>query len=397
MFLNDNKIIIAADIFPPEVGGPATYSVKLAELLIKNGFNVKLICYSDVSVKDDYCFSVVRIRKTRLKIWNYIKYFFRLLFLSLDSKLIYAQGPVNAGFPAWLVAKILHKKLVIKVVGDYAWEQFRNVNKESNIDIDSFQKNNYSGKIGFLKKIESLVCRRADRVITPSDYLRNLVIGWGVINSKVITIYNYFVSPNLPDREQARKELGFKDSDFIIVSIGRAVPWKGFGLLYLTVQELIKTKGWPLKLRLLGINSNELRDFIKIEDSQSIIDETNLSSEAVGKKTKEDVYKYLVAADIFILNTGYEGLSHAILEAMSCGVAVITTNVCGNPELVKNGVNGILIEYNNRYQLKSAIEILYKNQDLRQRFSRESIKLLENFSKEKIESSTLELLGKIME
>ena len=203
----DKKIVIAADIFPPDIGGPATYSKELAEFLPDFGFAVKLICYSDAQSQDNYGYQVCRIKRSRVKPWNYLKYFCRLAFLSRGADVIFAQGPVNAGLPALLSAKLLGKKLAVKVVGDYAWEQYRQSRPQETITIDEFQNATVKGKGGWLKKIESLVCRRADLVITPSNYLKRIVAGWGTDEQNIKTVYNAFAQPgNLPEREQARRD-----------------------------------------------------------------------------------------------------------------------------------------------------------------------------------------------
>ena len=80
-----------------------------------------------------------------LYIWHYFKYFCRLFFLSINFDTIYAMGPVSAGYPASRVAKFLGKKFVVKVVGDYAWEQARNL-KLSKLEIDDFQQEKLVGK-----------------------------------------------------------------------------------------------------------------------------------------------------------------------------------------------------------------------------------------------------------
>jgi len=74
-----------------------------------------------------------------------------------------------------------------------------------------------------------------------------------------------------------------------------------------------------------------------------------------GTVPQEELLAWLKAADVFVLNTAYEGLSHLVLEAMRAGTAVVTTNVGGNPELVRSGENGILVEYNNTVELQAAI------------------------------------------
>lgn len=392
------KIIIAADIFPPDIGGPATYSKELAEFLPAAGFKIKLICYSDAKAKDNYSFKVSRIKRSRLKPWNYLKYFCRLLLLSSGTDIIYAQGPVNAGLPAWLVAKILRKKLAVKVVGDYAWEQYRNSYPEETIGIDQFQSFKVQGKSGWLKKIESLVCRQADLVITPSNYLNGLVVGWGADKEKVTTVYNAFARPeNLPQREQARQELGFKAEEFVVVSIGRPVYWKGFGLLHIVVSELAQT-GKKMRLKILGIGAKDLSAFIRGQEpiNDTLVNQNLIKLEVLGKQPKEVVYKYLAAADAFALNTGYEGLSHVILEAMACGVPVITTNVCGNPELVENNVNGLLIDYNNKEQLKNSLAALYDDRQLGRRLAQNAQAVLARFSFQRLKTDTIEALNRLL-
>lgn len=396
--ISNKKIVIAADIFPPDIGGPATYSKELAEFLPMGGFQIKLICYSDNRFKDNYPFSVLRVSRSRIKLWNYSKYFFYLFFLALRADLIYAQGPVNAGLPALLVTKILRKKLVVKVVGDYAWEQYRNSQPQSTIGIGQFQSLKVKGKSDWLKKIEAVVCRQADLVITPSNYLNNIVVGWGADKKKVTTVYNAFACPeNLPDRASARRELGFADNEFIAVSVGRPVYWKGFGLLHIAVSELAQT-GNKIKLKILGIGADDLLSFIKNQSAfdDSFLNRDLIESEAMGKQTKAEVYKYLAAADAFVLNTGYEGLSHVLLEAMASGAPVITTNVCGNPEVVEDKVNGLLIEYNNKDQLKDSLLALINDRELGRRLSKNARAVLERFSFVRLKKETIQVLSDLL-
>ncbi len=106
---------------------------------------------------------------------------------------------------------------------------------------------------------------------------------------------------------------------------------------------------------------------------------------------KELMAKFKVS-EIFVLNTGYEGFSHIILEAMACGLPVITTNVCGNPEVVKDNYNGLLVEYNNKKQLKEAILKLWKDEKLQKKFIENGYKILEKFTLDKMINKTLNVL-----
>ena len=96
------KILIAADIFPPQAGGPATYAVTLANELVKQGIEVSIVSlnsHSDKKVLDNRValFSV----KSSFKPLRYWQYYRLLLARGRSADVIYAMGPVNAGWPAW--------------------------------------------------------------------------------------------------------------------------------------------------------------------------------------------------------------------------------------------------------------------------------------------------------
>src|SRR3989344_4645882 len=118
------KILIATPLYPPDIGGPATYSKLLFDNLSKR--SVKIVIFS---------FGEVRALP---KIVRHLVYFFKLLKKARSADIIFAQDTVSVGFPALWVAKILTKKFFVRVPGDYAWEQ--GVQKHGIVDpIDEFQ------------------------------------------------------------------------------------------------------------------------------------------------------------------------------------------------------------------------------------------------------------------
>src|SRR3989344_4186231 len=72
----------------------------------------------------------------------------------------------------------------------------------------------------------------------------------------------------------------------------------------------------------------------------------------------------LTNALMFVLNTGYEGFAHTVIEAMAAGTPVITTTVGGNPEIITDGHNGLLVPYNQAGELKAAIVGLLNDEAL---------------------------------
>jgi len=369
------KIVIAAEIFPPDIGGPATYNKNLAQELTRLGWDVKLICYSDQNKVEGDPEYITRIKRSKIKILHYKKYYSTLKKLAENCDVIYAQGPVASGLPAMRVKKILNKKLIVKVVGDYAWEYARNAGK-TKIGIDEFQKENFGGKIGRLKKIEREVCKQANKVIVPSQYLKKIVMGWGVDENKISVIYNAFTA-DLVKSETKENNL--------IISAGRFVPWKGFDVLVEAFAEICKEND-DLKLNIIGDGPQrqsiiELVSRLKLEKRVSV----------PGRLNQEDLMKKLTG-NILVLNAGYEGLSHLILEAMSIGAPVIASNVGGNPELISDGENGILVEYNNKEQIKNAILKLSSDKQLQQKFINNSSEKLKEFTFEEMINKTIQVL-----
>lgn len=370
------KLVIAAEIFPPDIGGPATYSQKLAVELTNRDWQVKLICYSAKMQSDNCAFPIFRILRRANPLKHYLNYFWTLLKLAKDCDVIYAQGPVSSGLPAVIVGKILRKKVAVKVVGDYAWEQARN-SQQTDLGIDEFQAKKFTGKIGRLQSIERRVCQKANKVVVPSQYLKKIVKGWGIGEDKIEVIYNSFEAPELKSKKPTDKNL--------IISAGRLVPWKGFDTLISLMPELLKENP-NFKLKIFGFGPEK-------EKLEKLIKAYNLSnSVAIISLSHDQLLEELSAAGIFILNSGYEGLSHVILEAMSLDVLTAASHVGGNSELITNDFNGYLFEYNNRDEIKKAIMNSYNYPKASDRFIINSKKLLEKFTFKEMISKTIKTL-----
>ena len=224
--MNEKRLLIAAEIFPPAIGGPATYAATLARELMSRGWETAVVCYAD-RVDFDGPAKVYPTQKSGGAFARYGRYF-KTLWRHVGSyPLLYAQGPVSSGLPALIVAKLRKKKLAVKVTGDYAWEQaFRAGTTRS--FLDAFQRERIGGKYGLLRWIERYVCRHAHMVITPSVYLRNIVIGWGVSADRVTVVYNAVpVNTVTETRSAIRSRRGIADQQFLVVSAGRTGPRQG--------------------------------------------------------------------------------------------------------------------------------------------------------------------------
>ena len=314
------RVLIAADIFPPQSGGPATYSVMLANALQSDGVEVAIASLNqDSDTSKVSC--PVYVAKKGNKLWRYVTYFFSLVRHAGDFDVIYGMGPVNAGLPALLAARLRRKNVVVKVVGDYAWEQ--GVQRFGAVkDVDEFQNvKPKSLAVKLLKAVESFVVKHVDGVVVPSKYLKGIVVGWGAIDENVHVDYN---AVKLEKAEPIDKP----DNEKWLVTAARIVPWKGIKLLSKVTGRLQKT--YPdVRLKVIG-------DGPAFDDVKAYVQEHNLTHavELLGRKSRPETLSYIAAADGFVLNSGYEGLSHVLLEAYSLGPTVFASRKCGNTELV---------------------------------------------------------------
>jgi glycosyltransferase involved in cell wall biosynthesis len=84
-----------------------------------------------------------------------------------------------------------------------------------------------------------------------------------------------------------------------------------------------------------------------------------------GGVPRSSVLAYLKAADLFILNSSYEGLPHIILEAFASGLPVVATSAGGTQEVVEDGVNGLLVPPRQPEILAAAVDRIFSDHGLR--------------------------------
>jgi len=379
------KIIFATGIFPPDIGGPATYVEKLANELVQRRFEVSVITFSDNKIEEKHDFPVIRVSRKYPKAIRYFIYFLKLLKLAKNKDVIYSQNQTSAGFPSVLVSKILKKRLILKVVGDAAWESYANrVNGFDNIEI--FQRKKYDFFTELIRETRSFVAKNADKIITPSHYLKGIISDWGVSKEKIEVIYNALGSSVDLDvsKEQAQNRIEIKGN--IILSIGRLCSWKGFKTLIDIIPDLLKENS---NFKLIIVGEGEERKSLE-EKIKKLELESNVK--LTGRVLHKNIPLYFKSSEMFILNSEYEGLPHVVLEAMQAGVPIIVSNRGGNPEVIEDNFNGFLVEYNNKEQIKKAIMNLHYDKELQKTFIRNSKERLKKFSWENLINKTIKIL-----
>lgn len=355
--VSPRKILIVTGQFPPDIGGPATYSKIILEGLPELGFRTDVLSFGGV--------------RHIPKILRHFIYFILVLKKGFRSDIIFAQDPVSVGFPAALAARILRKKFVLKIVGDYAWEQ--GVLRFGVTDpLDDFLAKRQSFFVRIFQFVERFCAKQADKIIVPSRYLKTVIEKWGINGSKISVIYNSCDFSPLAARTRSVGD------GLVIFSVGRLVPWKGMLSLVELMPE-IRQKFTDANLWIAGDGPEKVALRAKIK-SRALENSVFL----LGSKSRTEMAHIFSKVDIFVLNTAYEGFSHTILEAMASGLPVVTTAVGGNPELVREGIDGFLVNLGDKKALRMRIENLLGDNLLRQKMSMNGRRRAAEFSVERM-------------
>ena len=359
------KILIATGIFPPDLGGPAAMIKELIGSLVNNRFKLKVITYAETGERNklnygDKTVSVDKINRNRNIFLKYFFYLRRLLQLAKWADVIYVTDIYSVGYSAYLAKRILGKKYVIRFAGDSAWETAVS-NNWTNDYIADFQKKVYDSRIEKIKNKRKKILVNADKVIAVSNFMANIAKEIGVKEDKIKMIYNSvdFID-KLEVNQNEADDIKFKygSNAKIIITSCRLTIWKGVDGIIKILPELIKKIG--------NVNFLVLGDGPELENLKKLAEEYDISENVhfLGRVKHEETMKYFKAADLYILNSNYEGLSHALLDVMKCEVPIIATNAGGNPELIEDGKDGLLINYNNGEELLNASVKILTNEQL---------------------------------
>lgn len=352
------RVLIATGLYPPEIGGPATYVKLFEEQLPRYGIEVLVLP-----------FSLVRHMPPIIR---HVAYAWLLAQRIHTVDLVLVQDTVSTGFPVAVVSSLAGRKFVVRVPGDYAWEQGiqRFGVKDS---LDDFQRKSHGFAVGFLRAIQRFVVRKSYRVIAPSEYLARIISAWSPDIKRIDVIYNGIVlAEMLPPARESK----------LIVSSGRLVPWKGF-------QELIEIVAahheWRLEILGDGPQHQELKNRIQKSGGEKRITLRGRVSQTQARET-------FAKATVFVLNSRYEGLSHTLVEAMSVGTPIVATKAGGNPEVVQDGINGILIDVGDKKGLEQALFRVLSDETLRKKLGDAARGRAKDFSIEKTVAATAKLL-----
>lgn len=205
---------------------------------------------------------------------------------------------------------------------------------------------------------------KATRIFSVSDSLKQLVVSAGADEKKIRVVGNG-VDVNKfyqLEKNEVRKQLNLPDDATIIVTVGGLVERKGFHRVIECLPLLISD--YP-KIKYLIVGGASAEGNWEDKLKQQVID-LKLEKHVVffGPQPPEKLKTILSASDLFVLSTRNEGWANVLLEAMACGLPIVTTDVGGNAEVVRSHKLGTIVSFGDKPELKNAIhQALIKNWD----------------------------------
>lgn len=175
-------------------------------------------------------------------------------------------------------------------------------------------------------------------------------------------------------RDQKRKELGLSPRDIAVISVGDLIERKNYKV---SIEAIQKAQNAHIQYYICGEGPLK-HELLKLVDSKGL--EGNVHF--LGYRS--DIKELLWASDIYLFTTHQEGLPRSLSEAMAAGLPCIASNIRGNNDLMKNGVNGYLFQSNDVDGFANALRLLCNNTELRRKMSIENINRITEFSMEAV-------------
>lgn len=246
-------------------------------------------------------------------------------------------------------------------------------NKKKTLIIIQEQRQNYRCNLPVFKWVirqcEKYLVTQADILLVNSDYTlrqaRRLGLSSSAFQVKAYPgLENVSVS-HLPVKSNRKK----KNDPFNLLMVGACIERKG---IFYLVEALIKLKDLPIHLNIAGDYSLKSPYFKKIE---KLIHRYSLQNNItfhghVGKNQLIELYQ---ESSIYVQPSLMEGYGMALVEAMANGLPIIASNTGAIPEIIKKGINGLLVESHDSDGLAQAIRKFYSHPALRENMQKTNL------------------------
>jgi len=344
-------VLIVSGIWPPDVGGPASHAPDVAQFLRGRGHEVEVVTTADAPpAARPYPVRAVP-RRHRVGVRHY-RGAALVHHRARNADVVYTTGMFGRSAVGSALAR---KPYVVKLTADPAFERSRRRGFVEG-DVDDFQVHAGGAVITLLRFARDVELRHAAHVFTPSAYLRELALGWGVAPERVSVLPNPSpVVGELGQRDELRREFGLNGATLAFA--GRLTAQKS---LERALEAVARAEG--VKLVIAGEGPER-------EPLQARAGELGIGDRVtfLGAQPRERIVELFHAADATILSSSWENFPHTVVEALAVGTPVLAMQAGGVAEVVHDGVNGLLVAAGDTAALGNAVRRYFADDELRER------------------------------
>ncbi|BCS99326.1 glycosyl transferase [Desulfoluna limicola] len=225
-----------------------------------------------------------------------------------------------------------------------------------------------------------------------SEAIRQVMIGDGIAPGRITTIHSGVDTRRLlleKPEVDFRKTIGVPDDHLIIGMVAALTAEKGYPTLLMAAADVLRDHD---KVTFCALGDGSGRESL-LEQAEAL----GLGDRFRFMGFREDVGSFLHTFDVFVLASLMEGLGTSILDAQSVGLPVIASRVGGIPEVVEDGVTGLLAEPGNAEDFAGKLSRLIADPGLRLRLGENALASVTSFSIEKTVEKNVELYHSILE
>lgn len=349
------KVLMVATV-PSMIG---QFNMNNIQILQELGYEVHVACdFNDRSVwtdervekfkaqleENDVKFFQVDFSRSPLKVWKHRKSYVQLkkLLEKNEYEFIHCHTPI-----ASVICRLVAHKMKVKCI--YTAHGFH------------FFKGAPLKNWVIYYPIEQFLSRWTDVLITinKEDYQR----AKGKMRAKEVVLIHgvgvdtkRFAECNV-NREEKRQVLGFSQNDLVLISVGEVNDNKNHGVIIEAIAKLCNEK-----IKYIICGQGNLK-----EERAKRIKELGLENQVKLIGFQSDVKSYLQISDVFVFPSKREGLGLAAIEAMACGLPLITSNIHGINDYSIDGVTGCKCNRDNVNEYKGAIEKMHYDEVFRRK------------------------------
>jgi glycosyltransferase involved in cell wall biosynthesis len=362
------RILVVSGIWPPDVGGPASHAPAVAAFLRDRGHRVEVVVTAPRAPAAE-AYPVHWIARRLPKGAIHVRTGLEVARRAVRADVVYTTGMFGrSSAGSWLA----RRPYVVKLTADPAFERARRRGIVAG-NVDEFQAGRNGAAVRALRLARDLELRHAAQILTPSAYLRELAVSWGIDPERISVLPNPAPSvPVLPPRDELRD--AFEMRGPTLAFAGRLTAQKS---LRTALEAVSANDGVSLAIAGEGDERGRLeRD----------VDELGLGARVrfLGSLPRARVVELFAAADASILSSSWENFPHTVVEALAAGTPVLATSTGGVAEVVRDGENGLLVPLEDAPALAAAIARYFADSELRERLRANAAQSVERFSPDRV-------------